>query len=161
MHWGKFIRLVPHPVMLGFVNGLAIVIFLAQLGQFQVPGTAEGGGGHGMASGEWLSGSPLYLMLALTAVTMAIIWVWPKVTNIIPAPLAGIGIVAAIVIGLGLDVPLVGDLASIEGGFPSFHIPAVPLTLETLYIIAPYAFILAAIGPVSYTHLTLPTTSRV
>ncbi|MDA9208571.1 SulP family inorganic anion transporter, partial [Octadecabacter sp.] len=105
MHWGKFIRLVPHPVMLGFVNGLAIVIFLAQLGQFQVPGTSEGGG-HGVAAGEWLSGSKLYLMLALTALTMAIIWVWPRVTKIIPAPLAGIGIVAAIVIGLGLDVPL-------------------------------------------------------
>jgi len=146
MHWGKFIRLVPHPVMLGFVNGLAIVIFLAQLGQFQVPGSAEGGGGHGMASGEWLSGSPLYLMLALTALTMAIIWVWPRVTNLIPAPLAGIGIVAILVIALGLDVPLVGDLASIEGGLPPFHIPAVPFTLETLYIIAPYAFILAAIG---------------
>ena len=145
MHWGKFIRLVPHPVMLGFVNGLAIVIFLAQLGQFQVPGTAEGGG-HGVAAGEWLSGSKLYLMLALTALTMAIIWVWPRITNLIPAPLAGIGIVALIVIGLGLDVPLVGDLASIEGGLPPFHIPSVPFTLETLYIIAPYAFILAAIG---------------
>lgn len=146
MHWGKFIRLVPHPVMLGFVNGLAIVIFLAQLGQFQVPGSAEGGGGHGMASGEWLHGTPLYLMLSLTALTMAIIWVWPKVTNLIPAPLAGIGIVAALVIGLGLEVPLVGDLASIEGGLPPFHIPAVPFTLETFYIILPYALILAAIG---------------
>ena len=146
MHWGKFIRLVPHPVMLGFVNGLAIVIFLAQLGQFQVPGSAEGGGGHGMASGEWLHGTPLYLMLSLTALTMAIIWVWPKVTNLIPAPLAGIGIVAALVIGLGLEVPLVGDLASIEGGLPPFHIPAVPFTLETFYIVLPYALILAAIG---------------
>lgn len=146
MHWGKFIRLVPHPVMLGFVNGLAIVIFLAQLGQFQVPGSAEGGGGHGMASGEWLHGTPLYLMLSLTALTMAIIWVWPKVTNLIPAPLAGIGIVAALVIGLGLEVPLVGNLASIEGGLPPFHIPAVPFTLETFYIILPYALILAAIG---------------
>ncbi|WP_196778425.1 SulP family inorganic anion transporter [Thalassorhabdomicrobium marinisediminis] len=146
MHWGKFIRLVPHPVMLGFVNGLAIVIFLAQLGQFQVPGTAGESGGHGMASGEWLSGTPLYLMLALTALTMAIIWVWPKITNLIPAPLAGIGIVALIVIGFGLNVPVVGDLASIEGGLPSFHIPAVPLTLETFYIILPYALILAAIG---------------
>ncbi|MEJ6398356.1 SulP family inorganic anion transporter [Yoonia sp. 208BN28-4] len=146
MHWGKFIRLVPHPVMLGFVNGLAIVIFLAQLGQFQVPGTAHGGGGHGMANGEWLSGLPLYLMLALTALTMAIIWVWPKVTNLIPAPLAGIGIVALIVIVLGLDVPLVGDLASIEGGLPVLHIPAVPLTWETFMIILPYAVILAAIG---------------
>ncbi|MGJ8623957.1 MAG: SulP family inorganic anion transporter [Yoonia sp.] len=145
MRWGKFIRLVPHPVMLGFVNGLAIVIFLAQLGQFQVPGSAESAG-HGMANGEWLSGAPLYLMLALVALTMAIIWVMPKITNAVPAPLAGIGIVAAIVIGFGLDVPLVGDLASIEGGLPPFHIPMVPLTFETLEIILPYALILAAIG---------------
>jgi len=145
MKWGKFIRLVPHPVMLGFVNGLAIVIFLAQLGQFQVPGTAEASG-HGMASGEWLSGMPMYLMLALVAVTMAIIWVWPRVTNVIPAPLAGIGIVAAIVIGFGLDVPRVGDLASIEGGLPMFHIPVVPATMETFWIILPYALILSAIG---------------
>ncbi len=146
MRWGKFIRLVPHPVMLGFVNGLAIVIFLAQLGQFQVPGTAEGGGGHGMASGEWLSGLPLALMLSLTAVTMAIIWVMPRVTTAFPAPLAGIAIVAAIVIGFGLDVPRVGDLASIEGGLPSLHIPMVPLNWDTFEIILPYALILAAIG---------------
>ncbi|EBA13265.1 SulP family inorganic anion transporter [Roseobacter sp. CCS2] len=145
MRWGKFIRLVPHPVMLGFVNGLAIVIFLAQLGQFQVPGSAEGGG-HGMANGEWLSGAPLYLMLGLVVVTMAIIWAMPKITNAVPAPLAGIGIVAAIVIGFGLDVPLVGDLASIEGGLPPFHVPMVPLNWETFEIILPYALILAAIG---------------
>ena len=145
MRWGKFIRLVPHPVMLGFVNGLAIVIFLAQLGQFQVPGSAEAAG-HGMANGEWLSGAPLYLMLALVVLTMAIIWVMPKITNAIPAPLAGIGIVAAIVIGFGLDVPLVGDLASIEGGLPAFHVPMVPLTWETFEIILPFALILAAIG---------------
>jgi SulP family sulfate permease len=145
MRWGKFIRLVPHPVMLGFVNGLAIVIFLAQLGQFQVPGSAEGGG-HGMANGQWLSGAPLYLMLGLVVLTMAIIWVMPKITNAVPAPLAGIGIVAAIVIGFGLDVPLVGDLASIEGGLPPFHIPMVPLTWETFEIILPFALILAAIG---------------
>ena len=162
MRWGKFIRLVPHPVMLGFVNGLAIVIFLAQLGQFQVPGTAHGGGGHGMANGEWLSGMPLYLMLSLTALTMAIIWVWPRITSLIPAPLAGIGIVALLVIGFGLDVPRVGDLASIEGGLPPFHIPWTldaasgatglygdllpPLNLETFWIILPYALILSAIG---------------
>ena len=145
MRWGKFIRLVPHPVMLGFVNGLAIVIFLAQLGQFQVPGTAEGGG-HGVANGEWLSGAPLYLMLGFVALTMAIIWLMPKLTNAVPAPLAGIAIVAAIVIGFGIDVPLVGDLASIEGGLPPFHIPMVPLNFDTLEIILPYALILAAIG---------------
>jgi SulP family sulfate permease len=145
MQWGKFIRLVPHPVMLGFVNGLAIVIFLAQLGQFKVPGSMENSG-HGMSGGEWLSGAQLYLMLSLVALTMVIIWVMPRITRFIPAPLAGIGIVAALVIGAGLDVPRVGDLASIQGGLPSFHIPMVPLTLETLWIILPYSVILAAIG---------------
>ena len=145
MQWGKFIRLVPHPVMLGFVNGLAIVIFLAQMSQFKVPGTMVDTG-HGIGGGEWLSGPPLYLMLALVAATMAIIWVIPRLTKAIPAPLAGIGIVAAVVIGFGLDVPRVGDLASIQGGLPSFHIPMVPLTFETFEIILPYAVILAAIG---------------
>ncbi|WP_420857478.1 SulP family inorganic anion transporter [Marivivens marinus] len=145
LRWGKFIRLVPHPVMLGFVNGLAIVIFLAQLSQFQVPGSAEASG-HGMSGGEWLSGMPLVLMLALVAFTMLVIWGLPKLTNAIPAPLAGIGLTAAIVIGLGLDVPRVGDMASIEGGLPPFHIPMVPLTWETLQIILPYSVILAAVG---------------
>ena len=145
MHWGKFIRLVPHPVMLGFVNGLAIVIFLAQLTQFKVPGTVENTG-HGTSGGVWLSGGPLLTMLGLVAATMAIIWVMPKVTKVIPAPLAGIGIVAAVVIGFGLDVPRVGDLAAIKGGLPMFHIPSVPLNWETFEIILPYAVILAAIG---------------
>ncbi|MDW3183746.1 SulP family inorganic anion transporter [Roseobacter sp.] len=145
MQWGKFIRLVPHPVMLGFVNGLAIVIFLAQMGQFKVPGTMENTG-HGMGGGEWLSGQPLFLMLTLVAATMAIIWVMPRITRAIPAPLAGIGIVAAVVIGFGLEVPRVGDLASIQGGLPSLHIPMVPLNWETFEIILPYAVILAAIG---------------
>jgi len=142
---GKFIRLVPHPVMLGFVNGLAIVIFLAQMTQFQVPGTAEASG-HGMSGGEWMTGWPLVTMLGLVALTMAIIWLAPKVTKAIPAPLAGIGIVALIVIGFGIDVPRVGDLASIEGGLPVFHLPSVPFNMETLQIILPYSLILAAIG---------------
>ncbi|QFU09389.1 Bicarbonate transporter BicA [Rhodobacteraceae bacterium THAF1] len=145
LRWGKFMRLVPHPVMLGFVNGLAIVIFLAQLSQFQVPGSAEITG-HGMAGGDWLPPQALGLMLGLVGVTMLIIWLLPRVTNIVPAPLAGIGVTAALVLGLGLDTPLVGDLASIEGGLPPFHIPMVPFTLETLQIILPYAVILAAIG---------------
>ena len=144
-HLGKFIRLVPHPVMLGFVNGLAIVIFLAQMTQFQVPGTAEVSG-HGVSGGEWLSGAQLYTMLALVGLTMAIIWALPKVTKAVPAPLAGIFIVAAIVIGFGLDVPRVGDMASIEGGLPLLHIPMVPFNFETFEIILPYALILAAIG---------------
>ncbi|KZY49531.1 SulP family inorganic anion transporter [Sulfitobacter sp. KE29] len=145
MQWGKFIRLVPHPVMLGFVNGLAIVIFLAQMSQFKVPGTMVDTG-HGVGGGEWLSGQPLYLMLVLVAATMAIIWITPRITKVIPAPLAGIGVIAAVVIGFGLDVPRVGDLASIQGGLPSLHIPMVPLTWETFEIILPYAVILAAIG---------------
>ncbi len=145
MHWGRFIRLVPHPVMLGFVNGLAIVIFLAQMGQFKVPGTMENSG-HGMSGGEWLSGLQLYTMLGLVALTMAVIWVMPRITRVVPAPLAGIVVVAALVIGFGLDVPRVGDLASIEGGLPQFHIPMVPLNWETFEIILPYAVILAAIG---------------
>ncbi|MBV7378758.1 SulP family inorganic anion transporter [Maritimibacter dapengensis] len=145
MHWGKFIRLVPHPVMLGFVNGLAIVIFLAQLTQFKVPGSAEVTG-HGTTGGEWLSGAQLYTMLGLVALTMLVIWGLPKITRIIPAPLAGIFVTAAVVIGFGIDVPRVGDMAEIKGGFPPFHIPAVPFNLETLEIILPYAVILAAIG---------------
>ncbi len=145
LKWGKFIRLVPHPVMLGFVNGLAIVIFLAQLSQFKVPGTMVDTG-HGMGGGVWLSGQPLLVMLGLVALTMGIIWIMPRITRVIPAPLAGIGVVAALVIVFGLDVPRVGDLASIQGGLPSFHIPMVPFTLETFEIILPYAIILAAIG---------------
>ena len=134
MRWGKFIRLVPHPVMLGFVNGLAIVIFLAQLTQFRD------------AFGAWLPPEGIALMLGLIGITMAVIWGLPKLTSIVPAPLAGIGITAAIVIAFGLPTPTVGDLASIAGGFPAFHIPMVPLTYETLTIILPYALILAAIG---------------
>ncbi|MFD0917685.1 SulP family inorganic anion transporter [Pseudahrensia aquimaris] len=139
---GKFIRLVPHPVMLGFVNGLAIVIFLAQLSQFKVAdpnSTVEG-------AKVWMSGMTLVTMLGLVALTMALIHFMPRITKAIPAPLAGIGIVAGIVIAFGIDVPRVGDLASIAGGLPTFHIPQVPLTLETLQIILPYAVILAAIG---------------
>ena len=135
---GKFIRLVPHPVMLGFVNGLAIVIFLAQLGQFQVAG-ADG-------TPEWLTGTPLYLMLGLVALAMAIIHFLPKLTSAVPAPLAAIVTVTLIVVGLGLETRTVGDMASIAGGLPEFHIPMVPLTWETLRIILPYSVIFAAVG---------------
>ncbi|SLN48366.1 Bicarbonate transporter BicA [Roseivivax jejudonensis] len=145
LRWGKFIRLVPHPVMLGFVNGLAIVIFLAQLSQFQVPGSAEITG-HGASGGTWLPPAQLVPMLALVALTMAVIWLLPRLTRAVPAPLVGIAVTAAVVIAFGIDVPRVGDLASIQGGLPAFHIPAVPFTLETLQIILPYAVILAAIG---------------
>ncbi len=138
LRWGKFIRMVPHPVMLGFVNGLAIVIFLAQLGQFKVP---DGTGGL-----TWMTGPQLYLMLGLVALTMAVIWFLPRLTKSFPAPLAGILVVSALVLGLDLDTRSVGDLASISGGLPEFHIPMVPLNFETLRIILPYAVILAAIG---------------
>ncbi|WP_346910701.1 SulP family inorganic anion transporter [uncultured Roseibium sp.] len=138
LKWGKFIRMVPHPVMLGFVNGLAIVIFLAQLGQFKVP---DGSGGL-----TWMGGTDLYLMLGLVALTMGVIWLLPKVTRAFPAPLAGILAVSALVIGLDLDTRSVGDLASIAGGLPDFHIPMVPLTWDTFMIILPYAVIMAAVG---------------
>ena len=135
---GKYIRMVPHQVMLGFVNGLAIVIFLAQMNQFQIK---LPGGGY-----EWMSGMTLYTMLALVALAMAIIQYLPKLTEAIPAPLVAILVVSGLAIGFDLDVRSVGDMASIAGGLPQFHIPMVPLTWETLTIIFPYSVILAAIG---------------
>ena len=135
---GKFIRIVPYPVMLGFVNGLAIVIFLAQLQNFQVT-SAEG-------VQEWLSGEPLLIFAGLVVLTMFIIYFLPKLTGAFPAALAAIITVSLLALGLGLDTVTVGDLASIKGSLPSFHIPAVPFTFETLMIILPYAFILAAVG---------------
>ena len=132
---GKFIRMVPHPVMLGFVNGLAIVIFLAQMSHFRVPG-----------SQAWLSGAPLGTMLALVALTMAIMHFLPRFTRAIPSGLAAITVVTLIVIVGGLKTKTVGDISHIGGGFPPFHIPNVPLDLATLKIIFPYALILAGIG---------------
>ncbi len=146
---GKFMRLVPHPVMLGFVNGLAIVIGLSQLEQF-----------HDPATGGFLSGGRLILMLGLVALTMFIIWVMPRLTRAIPAPLAAIGIVAAIVIGFGLPVPRVGDLAQISGGLPEFSVPTVPFNFDTFVIILPYALILAAIGLIE-SLLTLNLVSEI
>jgi len=135
---GKFIRIVPYPVMLGFVNGLAIVIFLAQLQHFQVT-SAEG-------VQAWLSGEPLMIFAGLIVLTMFIIYFLPKLTGAFPAALAAIITVSLLAMGLGLDTVTVGDLASIKGGLPSFHIPAVPFNFETLMIILPYSFILAAVG---------------
>ena len=124
--------------MLGFVNGLAIVIFIAQLSAFK---TADSTGLM-----AWMQGTELYLMLGLVALTMAIIYFLPKLTKAIPSALAGILVVSGLVHLLGLETKSVGDLASVAGGFPSLHIPMVPLNLETLKIIFPYAAILAAIG---------------
>lgn len=135
---GKFIRLVPHPVFLGFVNGLALVIFLAQLQHFKVVG-ADG-------VTHWLSGNALYIMLGLVVLTMVIIEFLPRLTTAIPSTLAAIIIGTLITIGLDLDTRTVGDMASIKGGLPQFHIPDVPFNLETFKIVLPYAFIMALVG---------------
>ena len=147
---GKFIRMVPHPVMLGFVNGLAIVIFLAQLNQFGVdgqPGWLDGTFMQGtILDVAWLEGGQLYMLLGLVCVTMLIIHFLPRYTKALPSSLVAIVVVSLLVFGLDLDTRVVGDIASIKGGLPSFHIPSVPLNFETLAIIFPYAVVLAAIG---------------
>jgi SulP family sulfate permease len=147
---GKFIRIVPYPVMLGFVNGLAIVIFLAQLrqfGEFGEPGWLSGTFlEDSIIDVAWLQGSDLHLLLGLVIVTMLIIHFLPKITNVLPASLVAIASVTGLVWGLNLDTKVVGDVASISGGLPSFHLPDVPFNLETFFIVLPYSIILAAIG---------------
>ena len=144
---GKFIRLVPHPVMLGFVNGLAIVIFLAQLGQFKVKDAA--------GELQWMQDSQLFIMGGLIVLTMAIIHFLPKLTKAIPSSLVAIVVVTVLVQSLGLDTRTVVDFlrdmtndptASIAGGLPQFSIPHVPFDFDTLKIIFPFAIVLAAIG---------------
>ncbi|MEA3504728.1 MAG: SulP family inorganic anion transporter [Bacteroidota bacterium] len=131
---GKLMRLVPHPVIFGFVNGLAIIIFISQLDQFKD------------ASGIWLVGIPFYVLLALVLTTMLIIWGLPKLTKAVPASLVAILVVFGIVVFFDIDTKTVGDIASIQGGFPPFHIPKIPFNLETLTVILPYALIMAAVG---------------
>ncbi|MCC5928800.1 MAG: SulP family inorganic anion transporter [Cyclobacteriaceae bacterium] len=131
---GKFIRLVPHPVIFGFVNGLAIIIFVSQLDQFK------------SADGTWLRGETLYILLGLVLLTMLIIWGLPKFTKAIPASLTAILVVFGLVIFLGIDTKTVGDIASIQGGFPPFNIPSVPFTWENIMLILPYASIVAGVG---------------
>ena len=135
---GKFIRLVPHPVIFGFVNGLAIVIFMAQLEQLQTRDAA--GNMH------WLTGTPLVVMLGFIILTMAIIHFLPKVTKVVPSSLAAIIVVSAIIIGFGIHTKSVGDIGSIAGGLPKFHLPQVALNFETLKIIFPYSLIMALVG---------------
>ena len=130
---GKFIRLVPHPVFLGFVNGLAMVIFIAQIKQFKV-------------DDAWISGSPLMIMLEIMVITMIIIQYLPKLTKAIPSTLAAIIIGTAAVLLLGLDTRTVGDISPIGGVFPPFHFPDVPLDLEMLKIVFPYAIVMALVG---------------
>jgi len=131
---GKLIRLVPHPVIFGFVNGLAIIIFMSQLNQFKD------------SSGLWLTGNSLYTLLGLVLLTMLIIWGLPKITKVIPASLSAILVVFGLVYFLGIDTKTVGDMASIKGQFPPFHIPNIPLNLDTIMIILPYAAIVAGVG---------------
>ncbi len=131
---GKLMRLVPHPVIFGFVNGLAVIIFMSQLDSFKD------------ISGDWFGGSQLYTMIGLVLITMLIIWGLPKLSKAIPASLVAILTVFGIVVGFGIDTKTVGDIASISGGFPPFHLPNVPFSFETLMVILPYASIVAAVG---------------
>jgi SulP family sulfate permease len=134
---GKFIRLVPQPVMYGFVNGLAVIIFMSQLEQFKAVVNGES---------TWLQGESLYIMLGLVALTIAIVVLLPKVTRAVPSSLVAIIVVFVLVLVFGIDTKTVQDIASVEGGFPPFHIPNIPWTFETLKIIAPYSLIFAAVG---------------
>ena len=135
---GKFIRMVPQPVMLGFVNGLAIVIAISQLSQFKKI--------NSLGQSVWITGDTLMYSILFVVLTMFIIWLLPKITKVLPSTLVAILFTTILVLGLKIDIPSVGDLASIKGGLPKFSLPAVPLNIETLKIIFPYAFILAAIG---------------
>lgn len=131
---GKLMRLVPQPVIFGFVNGLAVVIFMSQLSAFKT------------ADGAWLSGSSLYVLLGLVVLTMLIIWGLPKISKALPASLVSILVIFGLVVALDIDTKSVGDIASIKGGFPPFHIPEIPLKFETLVIIFPYSAIVAGVG---------------
>ncbi|WBV55954.1 SulP family inorganic anion transporter [Chryseobacterium daecheongense] len=135
---GKFVRLIPQPVMYGFLNGLAVIIFMAQVEQFKF---VDGNGAV-----HWLQGSSLYIMAGLTAFTIAIVYFFPKLTKVVPASLVAIIIVFGLVLGLNIHTKTVADIAHISGSFPAFHIPAVPFSLETLKIIFPYALIMAGVG---------------
>jgi SulP family sulfate permease len=135
---GKFIRMVPQPVMLGFVNGLAIVIGISQISQFKTI--------NSLGDSVWISGNTLIYSIGFVILTMSVIWLLPKMTKALPATLVAILLTTGLVLAFKIDIPSVGDLASVKGGLPKFLIPNVPLNLETLKIILPYAFILAAIG---------------
>lgn len=145
---GKFVRLIPHPVMMGFVNGLAIVIFLSQLGMFT---RIEGG------EKVWLEGQSLWMMIGLVGLTMLIMWGLPRIkaTKKLPEALIGILVVTGIVIFSNLDVATVGSFIrdgggeGLKGGLPTLHLETfskIPMNMETLSFIFPYALILAAIG---------------
>ena len=131
---GKLMRLVPQPVIFGFVNGLAIIIGGSQIEQFKDD------------SGAWLTGESLAVFAGLTLLSMAIIAFLPKLTKKVPAGLTAILVVFGLAAALGIDTKTVGDLASIQGGFPPFHLPEVPATWDTLTVIFPYAAVVAGVG---------------
>jgi len=143
---GKFIRMVPHPVMLGFVNGLAILVFRAQFGHLKVRDAS--------GTEHWMGTSQLLMMGALIVATMFIIYLFPKLTRAVPASLAAILAVATFAIFAGIHTKTVGDMASIHGGLPKFHLPAVPWSVSTLRIVLPYSLVLALVGLIE-TLLTL------
>lgn len=136
--FGKFVRLIPQPVMYGFLNGLAVIIFMAQIEQFKI--TDSNGVAH------WIQGTSLYIMGGLTAVTIAIVYFFPKITKAVPASLIAILIVFAIVFGFNIQTKTVADIAHISGNLPAFHIPQIPFSLDTLKIIFPYALVMAGVG---------------
>ena len=138
----KFIRLVPQSVVYGFLNGLAIVIFISQFNQFK------------LSNGSWMGGVPLIIMLVLVAVSMIIMYFLPKLTNKVPSALISIIVVSAITLIFGIHTKTIGDIASIQAGLPAFHIPMVPITVESLIIVLPYALIMASVGLIE-TLLTL------
>lgn len=133
----KFIRLVPQPVMYGFVNGLAVIIFMSQINQFKQTGS------NGTT---WLTGQPLLIIASLVALTILIILIIPRLTKAIPASLVAIIVVFAVVLGFGIETKTVSDIASVAGGFPPFHVPDIPFDLDSLIIVAPYALVMAAVG---------------
>lgn len=135
--FGKFIRLVPQPVMFGFVNGLAVVIFMSQLEQFKT-----------IVNGQttWLQGTSLYVMAGLTVLTVGIVLLFSKITKAVPASLVAILVVFVLVLVFNIETKTVQDIASVQGGFPPFHIPNIPLSFETFKVIFPYAVIVAAVG---------------
>ena len=152
---GKFIRLIPHPVMMGFVNGLAIVIFLSQLGMFKEKFLNTE---TGEMMSRFLPYPELLIMIGFVALTMGIMYFLPKLTKKIPAALTAIVVVSAIVILSGIDTNTVksfivegsGDpAAGIKGGLPQLQLDLfthIPINLKTLWFILPYALILAAVG---------------
>ncbi|WP_334149486.1 SulP family inorganic anion transporter [Microbacterium sp.] len=121
----KLMRFIPRSVMVGFVNALAILIFIAQLPQlFDVP----------------------WLVYPLVAVGLVILVLMPRITKVVPAPLVTIVLLTAAVAVFGWSVPTVGDQGELPQSLPSLFIPDVPFTVETLAIIAPFALAMAVVG---------------